>query len=475
MQPPTIHREADYGDLLKRLVATWDRCIGYAGDQGLAVAWEFEPGFAFNRPSDIQRVLDKLQHDKFGVLYDTANGQTVAEEGRGQEGKPETLKGGQLELIARLSGPDQPHPPDRQPTTPATRTRTAATRPARMPPFGEGRARLRRAGAALAKEKIGHDWWTVDLCFWPDAWRATAKCKTALDGLVAKYGSWEPPCGWASTSCSGPPTSPTSTTRSSRTSSDRLRRRRGAAVRGRAGALPGHRQRRARGGAGGTGVTVLPDAAHARSAPTRPLAPGALDRLRWAVRLPACLRRQVLAGPFHQPLGVFTGEPPTAAERDRLVEVHIQAADYAPGPGIELSIEPLNRFECYVLNTVADAPRSCARVGRPNYGLLYDTFHANIEEKDPIGVIAAASCAQINHVHISENDRGTPGKGHVPFETTFAALKEGGYDGWLSIEAFGRALPALAAATRVWRDFFPHREEVYRHGHDFLREAWAKA
>ena len=58
---------------------------------------------------------------------------------------------------------------------------------------------------------------------------------------------------------------------------------------------------------------------------------------------------------------------------------------------------------------------------------------------------------------------------------TFKEFKAGGYDGWYVIEAFGRALPALAAATRVWRDFFPHREEVYRSGHDFLREAWAKA
>ena len=88
VQPPTLHREADYDDLLKRLVATWDRCIGYAGDQGLYVAWEFEPGFAFNKPSDIQRVLDKLQHDNFGVLYDTCHGQMVAVVGARQEGEP---------------------------------------------------------------------------------------------------------------------------------------------------------------------------------------------------------------------------------------------------------------------------------------------------------------------------------------------------------------------------------------------------
>ena len=86
------------------LVATWDRCIGMAGDRGLAVAWEFAPDRAFNRPSDVQRVLDRLQQDRFGVLYDTANARAVAEEGRGQEGRPETLKGGQLELLARLSG-----------------------------------------------------------------------------------------------------------------------------------------------------------------------------------------------------------------------------------------------------------------------------------------------------------------------------------------------------------------------------------
>ena len=182
----------------------------------------------------------------------------------------------------------------------------------------------------------------------------------------------------------------------------------------------------------------------------------------------------MLAGPFHQPLGVFTGEPPTAAELDRLVEVHIQAADYAAEAGIALSIEPLNRFECYVLNTVADAAAIVQRVGRPNYGLLYDTFHANIEEKDPIGVIRAAPRADQPRPHLRERPRHA-GQGARAAGETFAALKEGGYDGWLTIEAFGRALPALAAATRVWRDFFPEREEVYRHGFRVIQDGWAAA
>ncbi len=227
-------------------------------------------------------------------------------------------------------------------------------------------------------------------------------------------------------------------------------------------------------GLAATGVTVLPDEAHSAVSPDAASRQGALDHIRWAIDCLEACGGTMLAGPFHQPLGVFTGDPPSAPELDRLVEVHIQAADYAAQAGIALSIEPLNRFECYVLNTVADAAAIVTRVGRPNYGLLYDTFHANIEEKHPIGVIRP-HLAQINHVHISENDRGTPGKGHVPLAMIFAALKEGGYDGWLTIEAFGRALPALAAATRVWRDFFPEREEVYRHGFGVIQDGWAAA
>ena len=76
----------------------------------------------------------------------------------------------------------------------------------------------------------------------------------------------------------------------------------------------------------------------------------------------------------------------------------------------------------------------------------------------------------INHIHISENDRGTPGKGNIPWKETFSAIKNINYEGWLTIEAFGRALPDLAAATRVWRDFFSSEEEVYTEGYKFIKE-----
>ena len=223
-----------------------------------------------------------------------------------------------------------------------------------------------------------------------------------------------------------------------------------------------------------TAGTAMPDEAHSAVSPDPLARKGAVDRLHWVIDRVHAAGGEALAGPCHQPLGVFTSEPPTPAERDRLVDVARDAADYAAGAGIALSIEPLNRFECYILNTVADAAEIVRRVDRPNFGLPYHTFHANIEEKDPVGVIAP-SIAAINYVHISENDRGTPGKGHVPIRATLQALKGAGYDGWLTIEAFGRALPALAAATRVWRDFFPSRDEVYLEGIKTIRRGWAEA
>ncbi|MHC4804891.1 MAG: sugar phosphate isomerase/epimerase family protein, partial [Planctomycetota bacterium] len=141
---------------------------------------------------------------------------------------------------------------------------------------------------------------------------------------------------------------------------------------------------------------------------------------------------------------------------------------------VTLAVEFLNRFECYFLNTMADVVDYVKRVNHPNVGVLFDTYHANIEEKDPIGCISE-HVDVIKHVHISENDRGTPGKGHIDWPGTFGALRSGGYDGWLVIEAFGRALPGLAAATRVWRDFFPSQKEVYTEGLRLVKEQWEAA
>jgi D-psicose/D-tagatose/L-ribulose 3-epimerase len=227
-------------------------------------------------------------------------------------------------------------------------------------------------------------------------------------------------------------------------------------------------------GLGSTGVGVMPGGGKSAvcAEPTERAA--ALDHIKWLIDCTVALGGDLAAGPFHQPLGEFTGRGATADEKHRVVEVHKAAAQYAAKSGIKLSVEPLNRFECYFLNTAADAADLVMRVDEPNYGYLYDTFHFNIEENSLTDVIPA-TIKQINHVHISENNRGIPGAGHIAFQPIFAALKRGGYDGWLTIEAFGSALPDLAAATKIWRPIFERPEHVYERGYKLMREGWDAA
>jgi len=227
-------------------------------------------------------------------------------------------------------------------------------------------------------------------------------------------------------------------------------------------------------GLGCTSVTVIPDEEHNPISADAGHRKGGLEHLKWAVDCSEALSSEILCGPFYQPLGVFTGEAPSEDEKKRAAQVHQEASDYAVRANVTLAVEYLNRFECYFLNTMADTAKFVKSVNKPNYGVLFDTFHANIEEKDPVGCIGP-NIDIIKHVHISENDRGTPGKGHVDWAGTFKALKSGGYDKWLVIEAFGRALPDLAAATRVWRDFFPSPDEVYTDGLKLIKEQWQAA
>lgn len=221
-------------------------------------------------------------------------------------------------------------------------------------------------------------------------------------------------------------------------------------------------------------VAVIPDEEHNPISADAKNREGAVQHLEWAIDCSAAMNSEVLCGPLYQPLGVFTGTGPTEEEKQRAAEVHRQVGDLAKKANLVLALEYLNRFEAYFLNTMADAVEYIKRVDHPNIGVHYDTFHANIEEKDPIGCISP-NIDFIKHVHISENDRGTPGKGHINFSGTFKALRSSGYDSWLVIEAFGRALPDLAAATKVWRDLFPDSDGVYTEGLQFIQEQWKTA
>jgi D-psicose/D-tagatose/L-ribulose 3-epimerase len=200
----------------------------------------------------------------------------------------------------------------------------------------------------------------------------------------------------------------------------------------------------------------------------------AVDYAKWVIDCTAALGAEVLGGPMHSTLGHFSGAAPTKEERKRGIAFHRKAGDHAAKKKVKFAVEALNRFECYFLNTMEQLADYLDEVDHPHVKGMYDTFHANIEEKDPVAALKAIR-RHLIHVHISENDRGTPGNGHVPWAATYKALRAAKYDGWLTIEAFGRALPAVAAATRVWRDFFPSRESCYRDGFKSVKSGWAKA
>ncbi len=221
-------------------------------------------------------------------------------------------------------------------------------------------------------------------------------------------------------------------------------------------------------GLGATGVTVMgPD--------TNPISPDPTIRKAAVAHLEKVLDRaaafgcEVLAGPTHSAIGVFSGTGPTEDEFQHGVDTLRQVAEKAQGFGVRIAVEYLNRFENYFLTTAADTARFVRAVDHPNLKMMYDSFHAHIEEKDQPKAIASCAAETI-HIHVSENDRGVPGTGQVDWPGYWSAIKAGGFDGYLTIEAFGNALPAIAAATKVWRPLFPDAMGLCRDGLAFIRQ-----
>lgn len=217
--------------------------------------------------------------------------------------------------------------------------------------------------------------------------------------------------------------------------------------------------------------TAFSDPAHNPVSAVSTEREAAFDHARRVIDCAAELGGQLVVGPLFQPLGHFTGAGPSEAERERCATFLQSLAPLARDAGLVIAVEPLNRFEAYMLNTSEQGIAMMRQVDDRAVGILHDTFHAHIEEKDPVrsldAVIASGALA---HVHISENDRGTPGTGQARIAEAIALLKARGYDGWMTIEAFGQAVPELAAATRVWRDFFADPMDVVTGGYSYIRQ-----
>jgi D-psicose/D-tagatose/L-ribulose 3-epimerase len=195
----------------------------------------------------------------------------------------------------------------------------------------------------------------------------------------------------------------------------------------------------------------------------------AVDHLVLLAERAAAIGAEVVAGPMHSAYGVFPGHGPTRDEFARCVEVLQRAAERVAPLGVKLAMEPLNRFECYFLNTAAQCWELVRAVGHPNIVGALDTHHAHLEEDDAIDAILAGKGA-LGHVQLSENHRGTPGRGQVDFVATRKALERIGYDGWLVVECFSRRDPEFGNGLRIWRELDGGAEEVLAAGAALLRD-----
>jgi D-psicose/D-tagatose/L-ribulose 3-epimerase len=194
----------------------------------------------------------------------------------------------------------------------------------------------------------------------------------------------------------------------------------------------------------------------------------ALERIKWAIDRAFDLQSKIICGPFHSGHAVFAHHAPEDREYGWSAEVLHKAGEYAAQADIVLALEALNRFECYLCNTMEQLSRLVKAAGHPNVKAMFDTHHANIEEKK-IPVAIRTIEPWLAHVHISENDRGTPGDGHVPFDDVFSTLSEMNYSGWFTIEAFSRNDPDFANSIGVWREY-SKPWDIAENGLTFIQE-----
>jgi len=216
-----------------------------------------------------------------------------------------------------------------------------------------------------------------------------------------------------------------------------------------------------------TTCCVLPRECHLVSAQPEVRARG-VEFLKMCIERTAELGAGLVCGPLYAGLGVMNGARRTSEEWNWAVEGLQTAAQHAQKRQVMLCVEPLNRFETYFLNTLEDAARLVHDIGAPNVKIHFDTFHANIEERHPAEALRSVA-SDLGHVHISENDRGIPGTGHVDWQGVLKTLKVVGYEGWMTIESFAQPEPELAAAAAIWRDTAPSGDELAQQGLRFIQ------
>ncbi len=195
-----------------------------------------------------------------------------------------------------------------------------------------------------------------------------------------------------------------------------------------------------------------------------------IDYLKQCVDIAQAVGSPHVAGPMYSATGKARLLPPEERQQQRqwATDSLREVADYAADRGVTLAIEPLNRFETDMVNTVEQGLELCRLINRENVGLLLDTFHMNIEEKH-VGQAISSAGTKVFHFQVSENDRGTPGSGHVPWTETFDALRSINYTGSVVVESFLPTVEEIAKAVSLWRPVASSMDALARDGLAFLR------
>jgi D-psicose/D-tagatose/L-ribulose 3-epimerase len=189
-----------------------------------------------------------------------------------------------------------------------------------------------------------------------------------------------------------------------------------------------------------------------------------LERNKRAVDCAAVIGSKLLTGPFHSALGVFTGKASTEQERAWAKENLFALAEHAQQYGIVLGLEYLNRFESYLVTTTEELIQLVDEINHPNCKLMFDSFHANIEEQD-IAAAIKKMAHRLVYVQLSENDRGILGRGHVDFKSILLALEEVEYTGMISVEAFSTKL----SVANIWRKMFDNEMQLVKESYQYLK------
>jgi len=198
-----------------------------------------------------------------------------------------------------------------------------------------------------------------------------------------------------------------------------------------------------------------------------------LELLLRCIDLTADMGGTMLAGVIYSAIGRRIDRRPVDADYSRSAVVLAEAARHAQTRGITLGIEAINRYETFLVNTADQALGLCELIDEPNVGVHLDAYHMNIEEND-FYTATLASIPHLVHFHLSESHRGIPGRGTVDWDGIMRALAEGGYSGWVGLEAFVDIAEAMRAATCIWRDLAPDSDTIVREGLAYLKSVEAR-